>query len=317
MLDGNARQNLATFCQTWEEPAVHALMDLCDRQEHDRQGRVPADRRARAALRAHARRPVERPGRGRTPSAPRRIGSSEACMLGGMAAKWRWRARRRRPGKPTDRPNMVCGPVQVVWHKFAKYWDIEIREVPMAPGPLRDGRRRHAGAGRREHDRGRADASGVTYTGAYEPGAAAGRRARPSCRPTPGSTSTSTSTAASGALPRPVLRAGPGVGLPPAAGQVDQHVRPQVRARPARRRLGRVARCRRAARRPDLPRLLPRRRHAGVPDQLLPPGRPDRRAVLRLRAPRPRRLPAGAHGRRTTTGALPRRARSPSSGRSS
>src|SRR4249920_972548 len=28
MLDGNSRQNLATFCQTWEEPAVHRLMDL-------------------------------------------------------------------------------------------------------------------------------------------------------------------------------------------------------------------------------------------------------------------------------------------------
>ena len=28
MLDGNSRQNLATFCQTWEEPEVHQLMDL-------------------------------------------------------------------------------------------------------------------------------------------------------------------------------------------------------------------------------------------------------------------------------------------------
>src|SRR5690242_9461743 len=37
-------------------------------------------------------------------------------------------------GKPSDTPNMVCGAVQVVWHKFAKYWDIEIREVPMGPG---------------------------------------------------------------------------------------------------------------------------------------------------------------------------------------
>ena len=55
-------------------------------------------------------------------------------MLGGMAAKWRWRARRAAEGKSTDRPNMVCGAVQVVWHKFAKYWDIEIREVPMSPG---------------------------------------------------------------------------------------------------------------------------------------------------------------------------------------
>ena len=25
MLDGNARQNLATFCQTWEEPEIHQL----------------------------------------------------------------------------------------------------------------------------------------------------------------------------------------------------------------------------------------------------------------------------------------------------
>ncbi|MCB1698601.1 MAG: hypothetical protein KDI34_20460, partial [Halioglobus sp.] len=29
MLDGNARQNLATFCQTWEEPEIHRLMDDC------------------------------------------------------------------------------------------------------------------------------------------------------------------------------------------------------------------------------------------------------------------------------------------------
>ena len=28
LLDGNARQNLATFCQTWEEPEVHRLMDI-------------------------------------------------------------------------------------------------------------------------------------------------------------------------------------------------------------------------------------------------------------------------------------------------
>src|SRR6202034_3321756 len=62
------------------------------------------------------------------------LGSSEACMLAGLAAKWRWREKQEKAGKPTDKPNMVCGPVQVVWHKFAKYWDIEMREIPMAPG---------------------------------------------------------------------------------------------------------------------------------------------------------------------------------------
>src|SRR6516165_5769266 len=96
------------------------------------------------------------------------IGSSEACMLAGMAAKWRWRARRRAAGQPTGNPNMVCGPVQVVWHKFARYWDVEIREVPMAPG-----RYMMDPASMLE----RVDENtimvvptlGVTYTGAYEP----------------------------------------------------------------------------------------------------------------------------------------------------
>ncbi len=29
LLDGNSRQNLATFCQTWVEPQVRQLMDEC------------------------------------------------------------------------------------------------------------------------------------------------------------------------------------------------------------------------------------------------------------------------------------------------
>jgi glutamate decarboxylase len=39
-------------------------------------------------------------------------------------------------GKPTDKPNMICGPVQICWHKFARYWDIELREIPMDHGRL-------------------------------------------------------------------------------------------------------------------------------------------------------------------------------------
>jgi glutamate decarboxylase len=52
-------------------------------------------------------------------------------MLGGMAMKWRWRDKRRAAGKSTDKPNLITGPVQVCWHKFARYWDIELREIPM------------------------------------------------------------------------------------------------------------------------------------------------------------------------------------------
>ena len=52
-------------------------------------------------------------------------------MLGGMAMKWRWRQKMSAQGKATDKPNMICGPVQICWHKFARYWDVELREIPM------------------------------------------------------------------------------------------------------------------------------------------------------------------------------------------
>ncbi len=133
LLDGNARQNLATFCQTWEEPEIHQLMDLCidknliDKDEYPQTAEL--ERRCVQILADLWNAPETG-----EPVGCSAIGSSEACMLGGMAAKWRWRAKRRAAGKPTDSPNMVCGPVQVVWHKFAKYWDIEMREIPMSPG---------------------------------------------------------------------------------------------------------------------------------------------------------------------------------------
>jgi glutamate/tyrosine decarboxylase-like PLP-dependent enzyme len=58
-------------------------------------------------------------------------GSSEAAMLGGLALKWRWRKLREAAGKSTDRPNLICGPVQICWHKFARYFDVELREIPL------------------------------------------------------------------------------------------------------------------------------------------------------------------------------------------
>jgi glutamate decarboxylase len=60
------------------------------------------------------------------------IGSSEACMLGGVAAWLRWRERRKAEGKPFDRPNLVMSTgYQVVWEKFCQLWQIEMRTVPI------------------------------------------------------------------------------------------------------------------------------------------------------------------------------------------
>ncbi|MEE4379550.1 MAG: glutamate decarboxylase [Candidatus Competibacteraceae bacterium] len=130
LLDGNSRQNLATFCQTWFEPEVHRLMDECadknmvDKDEYPQTAEIEGRCVHMLA------------DLWNSPDAANTIGcsttgSSEAAMLGGMAMKWNWRAKRRAQGKPTDKPNMICGPVQVCWHKFARYWDIELREIPM------------------------------------------------------------------------------------------------------------------------------------------------------------------------------------------
>lgn len=66
------------------------------------------------------------------------IGSSEACMLGGLAHKWNWREAREKAGKDASKPNMVTGGnVQIVWKKFLRYFDVEPRIVPLEPGNYR------------------------------------------------------------------------------------------------------------------------------------------------------------------------------------
>src|SRR5262245_35683558 len=63
-------------------------------------------------------------------------GSSEACMLGGLALLWRWRARAGATSSGA-KPNLVMGAnVQVCWEKFCRYWQVEPRLVPMEPDRL-------------------------------------------------------------------------------------------------------------------------------------------------------------------------------------
>src|ERR1700742_3569965 len=107
ILDGNARLNLATFVTTWMEPEAEQLMAECspknmiDKDEYPQTAEL--ERRCVNILGDlwHA------------PSAAAvgcsTTGSSEACMLGGMALLWRWRARRRAAGAGTSRPNLVMG----------------------------------------------------------------------------------------------------------------------------------------------------------------------------------------------------------------
>ncbi|MBX9654657.1 glutamate decarboxylase [bacterium] len=133
MLDGNSRLNLATFCQTWTEPEVRQLLDECldknmiDKDEYPQAAEI--EKRCVHMLADLWNSPHSAGTIGCSTA-----GSSEAAMLGGLALKWKWRERRQKEGKPTDRPNMICGPVQVCWHKFARYFDVELREIPMEEG---------------------------------------------------------------------------------------------------------------------------------------------------------------------------------------
>ncbi|UUN28371.1 glutamate decarboxylase [Streptomyces sp. FIT100] len=132
MLDGNSRLNLATFVTTWMEPEAGVLMAECrdknmiDKDEYPRTAEL--ERRCVAMLADlwHAPDPATTVGCSTT-------GSSEACMLAGMALKRRWAKRNadRYPGAGA-RPNLVMGVnVQVCWDKFCNFWEVEPRLVPM------------------------------------------------------------------------------------------------------------------------------------------------------------------------------------------
>ncbi|CAL9607562.1 Glutamate decarboxylase [Streptomyces sp. enrichment culture] len=168
LLDGNAAQNLATFCTTWSDDGVHRLMNECldknmvDKDEYPQTAEIEARCVNILAHLWHA--PAEDgPATGCSTT-----GSSEAAMLGGLALKWRWRARRRAQGLPADRPNLVCGPVQVCWEKFARYFDVELRQIPLEEDAT--GLRPHQLAEYvDENTIGVVAILGVTYTCDYEP----------------------------------------------------------------------------------------------------------------------------------------------------
>ena len=131
MLDGNARQNLATFCQTWMEKGIHTIMDDCIDKNMIDKDEYPATAEMENRCVRMLAKLWNSPGSRETMGCST-TGSSEAAMLGGLAMKFRWRNARKKAGKPYDKPNIVTGPVQVCWHKFARYFDVELREVPIA-----------------------------------------------------------------------------------------------------------------------------------------------------------------------------------------
>jgi glutamate decarboxylase len=136
ILDGNSRLNLATFVSTWmDDYAKKLYLESADKNMIDKD-EYPAT----AAIEERCWRMLANlwhvPDIDDTIGTST-IGSSEACMLGGLALKRLWQEKRKAEGKPADKPNLIMSAaVQVVWEKFCNYWDVEPRYVPVTPEHL-------------------------------------------------------------------------------------------------------------------------------------------------------------------------------------
>jgi len=130
-LDGNPALNLASFVTTWMEPEAERLMvetlgkNYIDQDEYPQTTEI---QNRCVNMLAHLYNAPE----GHTAMGTGTVGSSEAIHLAGLALKWNWRKRRQAQGKPADKPNLVMGGnVQVCWEKFARYFEVEPRYVPL------------------------------------------------------------------------------------------------------------------------------------------------------------------------------------------
>jgi len=130
-LDGNPALNLASFVTTWMEPEADMLINesldknFVDNDEYPQTEVIQTRVVNMMARLFNAPENCESVGAGT-------IGSSEAIMLGLLAHKWTWKKRRQAEGKPYDKPNIVMGAdVHTVWEKFALYFDVELKLIPL------------------------------------------------------------------------------------------------------------------------------------------------------------------------------------------
>jgi glutamate decarboxylase len=130
-LDGSPSLNFASFVHTWmPEEAQRLFMENIGKNFAD-QDEYPA------TMAIHTRCISMIADLWKAPKDCKAIGtatagSSEAIMLGGLAMKRRWQERRKAEGKDHFHPNVIMGAnAQVAIEKFARYFDVECRLVPV------------------------------------------------------------------------------------------------------------------------------------------------------------------------------------------
>ncbi|MCH9626555.1 MAG: Glutamate decarboxylase [Chlamydiales bacterium] len=130
-LDANPALNLASFVTTWMEPEAIQLIEenlhknFIDHDEYPQTEKIQTRCVNMLARLYHAPDDAQTMGTAT-------VGSSEAIMLGLLGHKWAWRKKRQAAGQPYDKPNVIFGGhAHICWEKFAKYFDVEMRLVPV------------------------------------------------------------------------------------------------------------------------------------------------------------------------------------------
>jgi len=170
-LDGSTVLNLASFVHTWMPQQAEELVkeniskNLIDTDEYPATQIIHTRCVSILADLWHAPSAKEAIGTATT-------GSSEAVQLGGLAMKKIWQEKRKAAGKSIHEPgpNIVMGAnAQVALEKFARYFDVECRLVPVSAESKYRLDPKKAMEYVDENTIGVFVILGSTYTGHYEP----------------------------------------------------------------------------------------------------------------------------------------------------
>lgn len=140
-LDGSPDLNLASFVTTEVDQECHDLMienlnkNLVDTSQYGHTSEIQ-DRCVNILANLFHAPPNDNQHEGGAVGTAT-VGSSEAIMLGGLALKWRWRAKQaakqgKMPDQITTRCNLIfSAAVHVSVLKLCRYFDIEARIIPL------------------------------------------------------------------------------------------------------------------------------------------------------------------------------------------
>lgn len=170
-LDGTPNLNLASFVHTWQDEHATKLMvenmakNLIDCDEYPATVAIHTKCISNLAHLWHAPHSEDTIGTATT-------GSSEAIMLGGLAMLRRWQEKMKKAGKDIHNPGPNCimgANAQVAIEKFARYFDVENRLVPVSEASSYRLDTKKAIEMVDENTIGVFVILGSTYTGHYEP----------------------------------------------------------------------------------------------------------------------------------------------------